>query len=78
VSDLRKPAYTVETLPGLADPIVRAREAEITARWMDDRARQARAIRNEAIRAARAARVSKPQISAETGISSATVKGVLR
>lgn len=78
VEDPEAPAHRPETLPRIVDPIARAIEAERYSAYAEARARQARAIRDNALRQAREAGRSKPEIARLTGINVATVKAVLR
>lgn len=67
-----------EAIAGIQDPIERAREAQRLAEYAEAVARQARYLRDEAIRDARARHWAKPQIAEKTCINPATVKAALR
>jgi hypothetical protein len=65
----------IRTMP---DPVARAREAVEFIGYAEARARQGRAVRDDAIRDCRAAGMTIPGIAEQTGVNVATVKAVLR
>jgi hypothetical protein len=71
------PPTPLEKLPELRDPIERAAHAEQLIAYARDRADQAMAIRNEAIREARKTHEART-IADMTGISLPTVRVVCR
>ena len=76
MSDQQKPKPLEETAR-LRDPIQRATGAEEFAAYCEGRAREARAVRNQALKDARG-KHSIPRIAELTGINVATVKAVCR
>lgn len=73
-----RPAHGLEDLARLRDPVERARAAVAFIAYAEARAKQARDIRDEAVRAAHASGLSKPEVGRRTGITLATVKAVTR
>lgn len=68
----------LEEIERIEDPAEQARAAVEFTAYAEHRARQGRAIRDQALRELQRRGVSKPKISAATGVNIATVKAVLR
>jgi DNA-binding NarL/FixJ family response regulator len=67
-----------ESMPAISDPAERARAAERFIAYAERRAREARTIRDEAVRELRARGRTRPQVAEETGLNVHTVKAILR
>lgn len=78
MSDVQKPAMPLEDIDRLKDQAKRAVGAAEFLAYAEDRARRARAIRDNAIRRLRDGGKTVPEIAAITGLSVNTIKVVIR
>lgn len=75
--DQQKPP-SLEEIGKVRDHAERARQAVTFTTYAETSAREGRAVRDQALRDLKDAKVSIPKIAEQTGVNIATVKAVLR